>query len=101
MRLGTCAKHRPPWPEPGRAPPIPPAPRREHRPRTGHPLHTGGQVRLNNRRSVALAALTVASLVAVAACGDDDDSAGSGTVAVAEGTTATTATGEAPATTTA
>ena len=47
-------------------------------------------MRLNNRRSVALAALTVASLVAVAACGDDDDSAGSGTVA--EGTTATTAT---------
>ena len=56
-------------------------------------------MRLNNRRSVALAALTVASLVAVAACGDDDDSAGSGTVA--EGTTATTATTEAPATTTA
>ena len=53
-------------------------------------------MRLNNRRSVALAALTIASLVAVAACGDDDDSAGSGTVA--EGTTATT---EAPAATTA
>jgi peptide/nickel transport system substrate-binding protein len=52
-------------------------------------------VRLNNRRSVALAALTIASLVAAACGGDDDDSSGSGTVAEGSATT------EAPATTTA
>jgi peptide/nickel transport system substrate-binding protein len=52
-------------------------------------------VRLNNRRSVALAALTVFTLVAAACSGDDDDSSSAGSVSGA-----TTATTEAPATTT-